>query len=142
MGNIRLRGELNWQGRNILIVEDDQVCFSYLDVLLKPTRATIFHALEGQQAVNLCHAHPEMDVILMDIRLPGMNGLDATREITSFRKELPVIAQTAYASEQDRKAALSAGCWDFITKPIRANEMLELIRKYLEGETEDVGRET
>ncbi|TSA29453.1 MAG: response regulator [Bacteroidetes bacterium] len=132
---ISMRGELNWQGRNILIVEDDQVCFSYLDVLLKPTRATIYHAVEGQQAINLCTTHPEIEVVLMDVRLPGMNGLDATRHITTFRKDLPVIAQTAYASEADQQAALSAGCCDFIAKPIRANEMLELIKKYLEKET-------
>ncbi|MBE0647234.1 MAG: response regulator [Bacteroidales bacterium] len=131
-----MRGDINWQGRNILIVEDDQICFSYLDVLLKPTRVTIFHALEGQQAVNLCNAHPELDMVLMDVRLPGMNGLDATRKITSFRNDLPVIAQTAYASDDDKAAALSAGCWDFIAKPIPANDMIQMIKKYLEREVQ------
>lgn len=128
-----IRGDINWQGKNILIVEDDQVCFSYLDVLLKPTRATIYHAMEGQQAVNLCNDHPEIDIVLMDVRLPGMNGLDATREITSIRHDLPVIAQTAYASDEDQAAAFSAGCWDFIAKPIPANDMIKMIKKYLEN---------
>lgn len=131
---VSMRGELDWKGRSILIVEDDKVCFSYLDVLLRPTQATILHAEEGQQAINLCQDHPEIEVVLMDVRLPGMNGLDATRQITSIRKDLPVIAQTAYATDDDQQAAISAGCWDFIAKPIRANEMLQLIRKYLEIE--------
>jgi len=127
-----IRGNINWQGKNILIVEDEDVCFSYLDVLLKPTQATIFHAIEGQQAVNMCVNHPEIDVVFMDIRLPGMDGLEATRKITSQRNDLPVIAQTAYASEDDQRAAFLSGCWEFIAKPIRANEMIALIRKYLE----------
>lgn len=127
-----MRGDINWQGKNILIVEDDQICFSYLKVLLKPTRATIFHAIEGQQAINLCNAHPEIDLVLMDVRLPGMNGLDATRAITLMRQDLPVIAQTAYALDDDQQAAFSAGCWDFIAKPIPANDMIRLIKKYLE----------
>jgi len=134
-----IRGNINWQGRNILIVEDDQICFSYLDVLLKPTKVTIYHAIEGQQAINLCNSHPEIDVVLMDVRLPGMNGLDATRAITSFRQDLPVIAQTAYASMEDQQAAFSAGCWDFIAKPIPANDMLLLIKKYLEREVDERG---
>jgi len=132
-----IRGDINWQGRYILIVEDDQICFSYLDVLLKPTKVTIFHALEGQQAVNLCNAHPEIEIVLMDVRLPGMNGLDATRAITSIRHDLPVIAQTAYASEDDQQAAYSAGCWDFIAKPIPANDMILMIKKYLEIENDE-----
>ncbi len=126
-----IRGDINWQTRTILIVEDEDVCFSYLNVLLKPTHATILHAIEGQQAVNLCGNHPEIDIVLMDIRLPGMDGLEATRKITSQRDDLPIIAQTAYATEDDRSAALSSGCWDFIAKPIRANEMIALIKKYL-----------
>jgi two-component system cell cycle response regulator DivK len=126
-----MRGDINWQDKNILIVEDDHISFSYLDMLLKPTKATIFHAIEGDTAINLCRDHPEMNIVLMDIRLPGMNGLDATREITGFRKNLPIIAQTAYATDDDQAAALQAGCWDFIAKPIRANEMLEMIKKYI-----------
>jgi len=126
-----MKGEINWQGRSILVVEDDHVCFSYLDFLLRPTNVTVLHAIEGRQAINLCQTHPEIEIVLMDVRLPGMNGLDATRHITSIRQDLPVIAQTAYASDEDQQAAFSAGCRDFIAKPIRANDMIALIRKYL-----------
>jgi len=126
-----MKGEINWEGKSILVVEDDQICFSYLDVVLRPTRATVYHAIEGKAAIDVCTTHPEIDIVLMDIRLPGMNGLDATKHITGIRKDLPVIAQTAYATDHDRAEAISAGCWDFIAKPIRANEIIELIKKYL-----------
>jgi CheY-like chemotaxis protein len=128
-----MRGDINWEGKSILVVEDDHINYSYLDIVLKSTRARVLHAIEGQQAINLCREHPEINVVLMDIRLPGMNGLDATKHITALRNDLPVIAQTAYATEDDQAAAFSAGCRDFIAKPIRANDMINMIRKYLEG---------
>lgn len=123
--------EINWQDKAILIVEDDHINFSYLDVLLRPTRARILHAIEGEEAVRICLANPEINLVLMDIRLPGMNGLEATRNIVSHRRQLPVIAQTAYAEPEDQRAAYEAGCTEFIAKPIRANEMISMIRKYL-----------
>ena len=131
-----MRGDINWEGRSILVVEDDQVCFSYLDFLLKPTRAKVLHAFEGAHAIQLCSQNPEIEIVLMDVRLPGMSGLEATEKITDIRKDLPVIAQTAYASDEDQRAAFAAGCWDFIAKPIRANEMINLIKKYLDKVTE------
>ncbi len=123
--------DINWEDKAILIVEDDQVNFSYMDVLLRPTRARILHAREGEEAVKICMANPDINLVLMDIRLPGMNGLDATRHIVTNRKALPVIAQTAYAEPEDQRAAYDAGCRDFLAKPIRANDMIDMIRKYL-----------
>ena len=122
---------INWRGKSILVVEDDQLNFNYLDILLKPTQAKILHAENGLKAVELCRKHSEINVVLMDIRLPGLNGLDATRQIIALRSGMPVIAQTAYAAEDDQKAAFNAGCCEFLAKPIRANEMLDLIKKYL-----------
>lgn len=123
---------LNWKNKVILVVEDDKINYNYLDVLLKPTKATIYHAEKGEDAVELCRLFSFFSVVLMDIRLPGMNGFEATQLIKTIREDLPVIAQTAYASDDDREAARAAGCNDFIAKPIRANEMLEMIRKYME----------
>ncbi len=121
----------NWKNKVILVVEDDQINYNYLDVLLKPTKAAIYHAENGEEAVELCRLFSFFSVVLMDIRLPGMNGLEATRMIKILRKNLPVIAQTAYAADVDRDAAFAAGCNDFIAKPIRANEMLDMIRKHI-----------
>jgi len=122
---------IDWQGKLILVVEDDQMNFNYIDILLKPTKAEVLHAENGRKAVELCEKHPAINVVLMDIRLPVLNGLDATRQILALRSGLPVIAQTAYAEEDDQKAAFNAGCCEFLAKPIRANEMLDLIRKYI-----------
>ena len=122
----------NWRGKAILVVEDDHINYSYLDALLKPTKAKILHAEKGEEAIVLCQDSTFINVVLMDIRLPGMNGLETTKKILSFRKDLPVIAQTAFAAESDKLAALEAGCRDFIAKPIRANEMLEMIKKYMD----------
>jgi len=121
----------NWRGKYILVVEDDHINYSYLDILLKPTRAKILHAEKGEEAIALCRKKNLINIVLMDIRLPGINGFETTREIRAIRNDLPVIAQTAFATETDRQAALDAGCNDFIAKPIRANEMLDLIKKYL-----------
>lgn len=124
---------INWETKSILVVEDDYINFSYLDVLLRPTRAKVLHAEWGERAIDLCREHPDIDVVLMDIRLPGITGLEATQSIRAFREKLPIIAQTAYASDEDRKAAIHAGCLDFIEKPIRANDMLNMIKKYIES---------
>ncbi|HFB61740.1 MAG TPA: response regulator, partial [Bacteroidetes bacterium] len=75
--------------------------------------------------------HPEINLVLMDIKLPRMSGLEATREIKKLRPELPVIAQTAHAFSSDRQEALKAGCDDFITKPIPKDTLLKVVGKYL-----------
>ena len=126
---------INWKGKSILVVEDDQMNFNYIDILLKPTKANVLHAEDGLKAVELCKQHPGIDVVLMDIRLPVLNGLEATRQILDLRSGLPVIAQTAYAAADDKKAAFNAGCCEFLAKPIRANEMLELLKKYIISES-------
>jgi two-component system cell cycle response regulator DivK len=121
----------NWTGKTILVVEDDQINFNYLDALLKPTMAKVYHAERGEDAIELCRKNSFINIVLMDIRLPGMTGLEATRQLIAIQKDMVVIAQTAYAEEWDREAALAAGCCEFIAKPIRANEMLSLIKKHL-----------
>jgi CheY-like chemotaxis protein len=74
--------------------------------------------------------YPEISLVLMDIKMPFMNGLDATRRIKEHFPELPVIAQTAYAMQEDKTKASAAGCDDYITKPIKKSELLALIDKY------------
>lgn len=128
------RDVIDWTGKSILVVEDDQLNFNYLDILLKSTKAKVLHAENGQNAVDLCRMNIGINVVLMDIRLPVLNGLDATRQILSLRSDMPVIAQTAYAEEDDQKAAYNAGCCEFLAKPIRANEMLDLIKKYIQAD--------
>jgi CheY-like chemotaxis protein len=112
-------------GKTILIVEDVEYNYRYLEILLNENNdVIILWARNGKQAVELCRQHREIDFILMDIQLPEMNGLEATRIIKSEFRHTPVIAQTAYATVPDVDAAIQAGCDDLITKPINRDILL------------------
>jgi CheY-like chemotaxis protein len=115
----------------ILIAEDDEVSRILLKRSLKKENFTIILAGNGREAVELAERHPEIDIVLMDIKMPEMNGFEATRQIKRFRPELPVIAQTAFTSKADREKAADAGCDGFITKPISKKELFELIKELL-----------
>ena len=118
-------------GITILIAEDDPNNFFYLKVLLKGEERTLLHAKNGREAVDFCKNHPEIDIILMDIKMPEMDGLEATKLIREFRPDLPIIAQTAYALSSDRERVLAAGCNDYIAKPIKRDDLLNLLKKYI-----------
>ena len=115
----------------ILIAEDDKVCSLVLKMYLKGDNITILSAVNGKEAVELVKKHPEINIVLMDIKMPVMNGFEATRQIKKLRPELPVIAQTAFTSKEDREKAEKAGCDCVILKPINKNELLELIPELL-----------
>jgi len=121
----------DWQNFTILIVEDDFSTIFYFKEILKDTGITIEIAENGEQAVELCRTNTDIDIILMDIQLPFMNGLTATSEIKKILPSVPVIAQTAYAMPYDLENCLIAGCTDCITKPVDSYELLEKINRNL-----------
>jgi PAS domain S-box-containing protein len=114
----------------ILIVEDDYSSSLYLKKLLSDNRVTILHCINGSDAIKVVRENPDISIILMDIRLPGMSGLEATQQIRDFNKVIPIIAQTAYSLSGDREIAINAGCTDYISKPVNRNELHRLINKY------------
>jgi CheY-like chemotaxis protein len=114
---------------SILIADDEQINFLYLEILLKSSVKKIDHAYNGKEAVDMV-ALKMYDLIFMDLKMPEMNGYDATKQIKSSHPKIPIIAQTAYASVEDKERAVMAGCDDFIAKPIRKNVLLEIIEKY------------
>jgi CheY-like chemotaxis protein len=120
-----------WKGKTILIAEDEIVNYMFLEVLFEETGAILSHAADGRQAIDAVKANPDINIVLMDIKMPNINGLDATRQIKAIRPQLPVIAQTAYAMQDDEYKALQAGCNDYISKPIDANKLISLMKKYL-----------
>jgi len=120
-----------WEGRTILIAEDEIVNYMFLEVLFEETGATLIHACDGQQAIDAVKTTPAIELVLMDIKMPNVNGLDATRQIKAIRPQLPVIAQTAYAMQDDEYKALQAGCNDYVSKPIDANKLIGLMKKHL-----------
>jgi PAS domain S-box-containing protein len=123
--------DFNWSGRTFLIVEDDKVSFKFLEGIFRKTAATILHADNGIKAIEFCKSNPEIDIVLMDIQLPEMSGLDATRIIKAIRKTLPIIAQTANAMSDDKEKCLEVGCVDYVSKPINVNLLFHKIEKHL-----------
>lgn len=123
----------NWKDRVILIVEDEEVNGFFLEAVIHETGAQTLYAKNGKQAIELCKSINKIDLILMDIKMPVMNGIKATQEIRKFNDDICIIAQTALSSEEDRDNCLLAGCNDTITKPIEVHKLLQLMNKYFSG---------
>jgi signal transduction histidine kinase/CheY-like chemotaxis protein len=115
---------------SILIADDEQINFLYLEILLKKSVKKIDHAYNGKEAIEMVSKHM-YDLIFMDLKMPEINGYDATKKIKLSHPTIPIIAQTAYASVEDKEKAVLAGFDDFIAKPIRKNVLLEVIEKYI-----------
>lgn len=128
---VKLSDKSFWEGKTILIAEDEESNYKFLEMLLKGTGLKILRASNGYQAIDLCKENKNIDLILMDIKMPELNGLDATKEIKKLRTNLPVIAQTAYAMHNDEKISLQAGCDDYIAKPILKEKLFMLINKWM-----------
>lgn len=122
--------DFSLEGLRILIVEDEESNYDLLRVILKRYGPEILWAQDGQQAVDLMK-NDDIDLVLMDLQLPVMNGLEATTEIKKMKSDVPVIAQTAYAMTEDRQKAINAGCDDYIVKPMKRSHLLEIIDKHI-----------
>ena len=120
-----------WADKLILVVEDDETNFKYIEAALKPTKVKILHTISGNKAIELSLRNPTINLVLMDLRLPDINGLEATQSIKKMRDNLPIIAQTANAFREDRNRSIEAGCDDFIAKPFNETKLLSTINKYL-----------
>ena len=120
----------NWSEKTILIAEDVESNYLFLEEVIKRTGATILWATNGQHAIDM-FTQNDIDLILMDIQMPLLNGFDATRAIKKIDPKVPVISQTAYAMAEDRGKSIAAGCDDYISKPIASQKLLSLINKYL-----------
>jgi CheY-like chemotaxis protein len=113
------------------VVEDDLNSFKFLNELLKKTGAEVLHAPNGKKAVEMISSSKQIDLVVMDIQLPEMDGFEATRQIKKLNASLPVIAQTAYAMAGDKEKMERAGCDDYIPKPLDLKQVLLVINRYL-----------
>jgi two-component system, cell cycle response regulator DivK len=120
----------NWENKVIVIAEDEQINYLFLKAVLKPTKATIIWTKTGRETIDICRSE-KVDIVLMDIKMPDLNGLEATIEIKKDYPDLPIIAQTAYAMEEDEEASVNAGCNDYISKPIRPENLLNKMSKLI-----------
>jgi CheY-like chemotaxis protein len=121
----------DWENKSILIADDELTNFIIIDKLLSKTGIKVFHAENGEEAVKIFKKNPSINVILMDIRMPEMGGLEATKFIRSLDRKIPIIAFTAYALSDDEAIALEFGCDDYISKPVRPEFLLRKINEHI-----------
>ena len=114
----------------ILIAEDDEIARVFITIVTERFCKEVIKVDNGYDAVEACQNNPDIDLILMDIKMPEMDGYEATRQIRLFNKNVIIIAQTAYGLSRDRDEAIEAGCNDYISKPINQNTLNNLIEKY------------
>ncbi|MBN2812881.1 MAG: response regulator, partial [Bacteroidales bacterium] len=110
-----------------LVVEDDEINYLFLETILSKSKIKAIRAINGMEAVELCKTNPDIKLVLMDIKLPFMNGYEATRRIKEINPSMPVIAQTAYAMQEDKDKAMKAGCDAYIAKPIVWTDLMRII---------------
>jgi signal transduction histidine kinase/CheY-like chemotaxis protein len=117
----------NWKNRVIIVAEDDDINFKFIETVLHETQAKILRANNGNQVIELCKSINKIDLILMDIKMPDLNGYQATQEIKENFSDIPIIAQTAFSMHDDKEKCLEAGCDDYIAKPIDIEILIKKI---------------
>ncbi len=120
----------NWGDKVILVVEDVDTNKIFFDAALRKTNAKILWAKDGKEAIDM-YKENDIDLVLMDLQLPIMDGYTATREIKKIDSNIPIIAQTAHVMSGEREKCLEAGCDDYLAKPIRLQILMETLSKYL-----------
>jgi CheY-like chemotaxis protein len=120
----------NWNDKKILIVDDEQLIHFFYKEIFKNSGANLIHATDGRTSVNICKENSDVDIVLMDIHLPNLNGYEALNEIRKINADIPVIAQTAFALSEDRDTAIKAGFDEYVSKPINKKEVTQLIEYF------------
>ncbi len=116
--------------KTILIVDDEKTAHQLYKIMLREKGYTFLHAENGREAVEVFLRNPQIDLILMDIKMPVMSGYDATKEIRKHNNNVVILAQTAYTMSYDKKKAFASGCNDHLAKPVEAKVLLEALAKY------------
>ncbi len=121
--------------KTILVVEDTETSIKFFDAALRKSKASLLWAKSGEEAITVLDENVDViDIVLLDLNLPGINGFEVLKHIRNIAPELPVIVQTAYLFSGEQNTSFSLGANDFISKPIQLNELLENISKYLSPE--------
>jgi len=128
---LKISENYNWENKTILLAEDEPANVIYLEEVLKITKAKILKAMNGKEAVELFEKNQNIDIVLMDIKMPEMDGYEATRLIKQMNNEIPVISQTAYAMPGDIDKGMQAGMNDYLIKPVKPKNLLTILHKHL-----------
>jgi PAS domain S-box-containing protein len=124
---------IDWSSRKCLLVDDNKDVLIYLNRILTDTGVSILTARSGFEAIEIIKANPDIDVVLLDMQMPEMNGIEATKEIRKIRKDIPIIAQTAFIFEDDKDIILEAGCDACLIKPIRREHLLTVMSSFVKS---------
>jgi PAS domain S-box-containing protein len=125
---------IDWSSRKCLLVDDNKDVLIYLNRILTDTGVSILTARSGFEAIEIIKANPDIDVVLLDMQMPEMNGIEATKEIRKIRKNIPIIAQTAFIFEDDKDIILEAGCDACLIKPIRREHLLTVMSSFVKSD--------
>lgn len=126
-------GQFDWSSKKCLLVDDNKDVLVYLNRTLLDTGVQILTARSGREAIEVISSTPDIDVVLLDMQMPEMNGIEATKEIRKIRKTLPIIAQTAFIFEDDKDIILEAGCDACLIKPIRKEHLLTVLASFIKS---------
>ncbi len=118
-------------GKTILIVEDDPVSAEFMKEVLLETGAKLICCVTADEAIKLVKINKDIDLVLLDIKLPHKNGFFAAQEILKIRKDLPIIAQTAYALVGDKQKCLDVGCVDYLSKPTLIDDLISCVKRHI-----------
>jgi PAS domain S-box-containing protein len=127
----------NWRSKCIMVIEDDNLSATFFKEILKHTKAKCLFADNGKKAIEIFKTRQKIDVVLMDIRLPDIDGFELTKLFKSIDPKVIIIAQTAYAGEDDKIKCLEAGCDDYISKPVNRDGLFQIIQKHFENAPPD-----
>ena len=122
---------IDWGSKKCLIVDDNKDVLIYLSRILTDTGMSVLMARSGRESVDLIKSHTDIDVVLLDMQMPEMNGIEVTKEIRKIRKHMPIIAQTAFIFEDDKDIILEAGCDACLIKPIRKDHLLTVLSSFI-----------
>ena len=117
---------------SILVAEDDEANFFLVKILLSELSVKVLHAWDGEEVIKMFKRNPSIDLILMDIRMPNIDGYEATVEIRKFDKSVPIIAQTGYVFEEGKQKAKLLGFNDYLCKPLSEADLISVIRKHID----------
>lgn len=122
----------DWSNKKILIAEDEDSNFHLLEIMLRKTKVKIIRAYNGKEAIDFIRGGKDVDLILMDMRMPLMDGYEATTYIKRLNPDIPIVAQTAYALSGDREVSMNSGCDDYVSKPIKMEELFGIVTKFFD----------
>lgn len=122
---------VSWKNKVILVVEDEESNYRLIEEILRSTKVQLIWLKDGREAIEKCKSVKNIDLVLMDIKLPFIDGYSAVKSIKKIRKDLTIIANTAYVSDIEKEKSFKAGCDDYISKPVQPDKLLERIKKYI-----------